>query len=210
VLAEQYLQRYRERMDIDDVLRAEAAARRSLVAQPIGNLPAELELASVELTLHRFHEAIAITKHVESYDAGDASMNVREASLDLEVGDYARAERLLAAVPEKQREDAWRVVDSRLLELTGHLADARDVLSIASAYQNSTFDASGRRSRCSRTTPTPAATSRVSSARCTIGTNASSTRRPRRRSFPTRRPSVTWPMPSAPSATPAPRSRRTT
>jgi hypothetical protein len=68
-------------------------------------------------------------------------MNVREASLDLEVGDYARAERLLAAVPEKQREDAWRVVDSRLLELTGHLADARDVLSIASAYQNSNFDA---------------------------------------------------------------------
>jgi tetratricopeptide (TPR) repeat protein len=141
VLAEQYLQRYRERMDIDDVLRAEKAARLALAAQPVGNLPAELELASIDLTLHRFHDAIAVTKHVESYDGGDPSMSVREASLDLEVGDYPRAARLLGSVPEKARDDAWRVVDSRLLELNGHLADARELLAVASAYQNSNFDA---------------------------------------------------------------------
>ena len=55
-------------------------------------------------------------------------MYPREASLDMEVGDYARAERLLAAVPEKDRDDGWRVVDSRYLELTGHLAAARSLL----------------------------------------------------------------------------------
>ena len=141
MLAEQYLQRYRERMDIDDVLRAQRAAERSLAAQPVGNLPAELELASIDLTLHRFHAALAVTKHVESYDRGDVLMYVREASLDMEIGDVARAARRLASVPEKNRDDAWRVVDSRLLELTGHLSQARALMALASAYQNSNFDA---------------------------------------------------------------------
>jgi hypothetical protein len=139
-LAGQYLQRYRERMDIDDVLRAERAAKQSLIAQPAGNMPGELELASVDLTLHRFHDAIAITKHIESYDRGDDTMYAREASLDMEVGDYATAERRLNAVPEKDRNDSWRVVESRYLELTGHLAEARSLLATASAYQNANFD----------------------------------------------------------------------
>ena len=140
-LAEQYLQRYRERMDIDDVLRAERAAQQSLVAQPFGNLPGELELASIELTLHRFYRAIAITRHIESYDPGDPDMFVRDASLDMEVGNYARAERMLDAVPAKKRDDGWSVVDSRYLELTGHLGAARTLLARTSAYQNSEFDA---------------------------------------------------------------------
>jgi tetratricopeptide (TPR) repeat protein len=140
-LAEQYLQRYRERMDIDDVLRAEGAAKQSLIAQPVGNLPGELELASVELTLHRFGAAIAITKHIESYDSGDVTMYPREASLDMEVGAYARARRLLDAVPEKARDDGWRVIESRYLELTGHLAAARVLLALSAVYQNANFDA---------------------------------------------------------------------
>jgi tetratricopeptide (TPR) repeat protein len=141
MLAEQYLQRYRERYDVDDVFRAERAAEASLTAQPRGNLPAELQLASIELTLHRFYAALDTTKAVEAWDAGDWSMNAREASLDLEIGDYATAARKLAAVPERDRDDAWSVVDSRLLELTGHLAEARELLAVASAYQNSNFDA---------------------------------------------------------------------
>ncbi len=140
MVAEQYLQRYRERYDIDDVLRAEHAAKLSLVAQPLGNLSANLELASIELTLHRFASALAITKNVENWDAGDVSMYPREASLDMEIGDYTAASRKLAAVPERSRDDAWRVVDSRYLELTGHLAAARELLATASAYQNSEFD----------------------------------------------------------------------
>jgi tetratricopeptide (TPR) repeat protein len=140
-LAEQYLQRYRERMDIDDVLRAERAAKQSLIAQPRENMPGELELASIDLTLHRFHDAIAITNHVESYDRGDPAMYSRDASLAMEVGDYARAERRLSAVPEKARDDGWRVIESRYLELTGHLAEARSLLATASAYQNASFDA---------------------------------------------------------------------
>jgi tetratricopeptide (TPR) repeat protein len=141
MLAEEYLQRYRERYDVDDVLRAERATRLSLAAQPVGNLAAELQLAGIQLTLHRFYDALATTRDVERWDQGDVSMNTREASLDLEVGDYTRANRMLDAVPEKSRDDAWSVVESRYLELTGHLAAARDLLANASAFQNSNFDA---------------------------------------------------------------------
>ena len=141
MLGEQYLQRYRERYDVDDVLRAQHAAERSLAAQPAGNLSAELELASIQLTLHRFYDALAITKNIERWDAGDVSMYPREASLDMEIGDYSAAARKLGAVPERSRDDAWSVVDSRYLELTGHLGQARDLLATASAFQNSNFDA---------------------------------------------------------------------
>jgi tetratricopeptide (TPR) repeat protein len=140
-LAEQYLQRYRERGDVGDVLRAEAAAVRSLRALPRGNLAAEVELASVLLTLHRFHAALAVTHDIERWDSGDDSMDVREASLDLEVGDYTRARAKLHAVRARDRDDGWRVVESRYLELTGHLAQARALLGIATAYQNAVFDA---------------------------------------------------------------------
>ena len=141
MLAEQYLQRYREHYDVDDVLRAKNAAERSLQAQPRGNLPAELQLASIDLTLHRFYDALATTKSVEQWDAGDTSMYAREASLDLEIGDYPRAGERLALVPERDRDDSWSVIDSRYLELTGHLAAARALLANAAAYQNSNFDA---------------------------------------------------------------------
>ncbi len=141
MLAGEYLQRYRERYDVDDVLRAERATELSLKAQPIGNLAADLQLAGIQLTLHRFYDALATTKDVERWDAGDPSMYPREASLDLEVGDYTAATRKLAAVPERDRDDEWSVVDSRDLELTGHLDAARELLANAAAYQNSNFDA---------------------------------------------------------------------
>jgi tetratricopeptide (TPR) repeat protein len=139
-VAEQYLQRYRERGDIGDVLRAEHAAKLSIARQPHGNIPGELELASVYLTLHRFHEALAVTRHIEAYDAGDDNMFVREASLDMEIGSYERARTMLDAVKPADRNDGWRVVESRYLELTGHLARARALLAVATAYQNAVFD----------------------------------------------------------------------
>ena len=138
--AQEYLQRYRETGDIDDVLRAENDAKLSLRVQPHGNITAELELASVFLTLHRFHDALTMTHHVESYDTGDQSMLVREATLDLEVGAYALAHERLEAVSMKNRDDSWRVVESRYLELTGHLAQARDLLAVAGANVNAGFD----------------------------------------------------------------------
>lgn len=139
-LAEQYLQRYRERGDIDDVLRSEHAARKSLEAQPRANIAAEAQLATALLTLHRFHEAIAITKQIEGYDAHDPAILVREAGLDMEIGAYDTARLRLDEVGLNQRDDGWRVTQSRYLELTGHLGEARELLATASAYQNAVYD----------------------------------------------------------------------
>jgi tetratricopeptide (TPR) repeat protein len=136
--AEQYLQRYRERGDIDDVLRAENDAKLSMRAQPRHNLGAELELASVFLTLHRFRDALTMTYDVERYTPGPI-MYPREATLDLEVGRYERAQKLLEAVPLKMRDDSWRVIESRYLELTGHLTQARELLAVATANQNAVY-----------------------------------------------------------------------
>ncbi len=91
-LADQYLQRYREKGDIGDVLAGASTWRKlSLKAQPNGNIPAMVALASVYLTLHKFYQALALTKYIETQDPGDKEMPIREASLDLEVGRYGDA-----------------------------------------------------------------------------------------------------------------------
>src|ERR1700738_2535465 len=85
MLAEQYLQRYRERSDVGDVLRAEAAARRSLGAQPRGNAAALGALASAQLTLHRFRDALATVKSARADAPTDPHLAMSEASLDMEL-----------------------------------------------------------------------------------------------------------------------------
>jgi tetratricopeptide (TPR) repeat protein len=151
MLAGEYLQRYRERGDIGDVVRAEHAARLSLAAQPIGNLPGEVELAATLVTLHRFKEALAITRHVESYDAGDPQMAIREASLDLELGRYAAARRIIGFVRRTTVAGTNGAADipldtlqARWLELSGHLAAARALFERATAYGNAEFGAAAQ------------------------------------------------------------------
>ncbi len=140
ILSEQYLQRYREQGDIGDVFRAEAMAKKSLAVMPRHNLPAEAELAGVDLTLHRFKEALAITKHIESYDPGDVPMLVREGSLDLELGRYAAAKHILDRLPPSAPyELATDTFRTRYEELTGDLADARTLFERPTAYANSAF-----------------------------------------------------------------------
>jgi tetratricopeptide (TPR) repeat protein len=140
-LAEQYLQRYREHFDVGDLTRADHAAHESLAAQPMGNLGAEFALAAVELTEHRFHAALSRVKSIERWDAGDDNVIIREAGLELEIGDTAAARRALDRVARKNRSDAWNVVQSHDLAITGHLAQARELFVSPTAYANAEFDA---------------------------------------------------------------------
>ena len=143
--ADQYLQRYREKGNIDDVLRAERAVKLSLKAQPHGNAAAEMQLAAVFLTLHRFKDALVMTRDVEKkMDVSPDAMRPREASLLMEIGDYAGARKDLDAVKTADRDDSWDVIESRYLELTGHLAQARDLLVHPTALVNSNFDATAQ------------------------------------------------------------------
>ena len=141
-LADQYLQRYRERGDIGDVFRSEREAELSLKAQPRFNVQADVELASVDLTLHNFKKALAETKFIESYDPTDFNMKVREASLDLELGDYAGAKKIIDALKPQAPYAAIGAdtLVARYEELTGHLARARLTLERPTAYENSMFD----------------------------------------------------------------------
>ena len=137
-LAAQYLQRFREQGNIDDVFRARVAAELSLRAQPHGNVPAMAELAAVHLTLHNFKKALAITQSIERLDPGDPATEVREASLDLELGREAPAKRILDALPRTGRVDvAADTLRARYLEETGHLAEARRTFARTAAFVDS-------------------------------------------------------------------------
>ena len=140
-LASEYLQRYREHGDIDDVLRAEQAAKASVKAEK-HYIPGIMTLAAAYLTLHQFYAALDTIDVADRIDSGDPAIEVQKAGLDLEVGRYAQAERLLDKNSAGKIEDiAVETVRSRYLEETGHLRDARALLHRASVLQNSAFDA---------------------------------------------------------------------
>ncbi len=141
-----YLQRYRERGDIDDVTRAVASAQQSLRARPYDNVPALVDLASADVALHRFKAALAITREIERMRTGDDAMPVREASLDLELGRYRDAQTIVAQVERRRAPaDAADAVPADTLltrydELTGHLARARERFERTTAIENALYD----------------------------------------------------------------------
>src|ERR1035441_5554492 len=88
MLSGEYLQRYRERGDIGDVLRAQAAARTSLTAMPRKNMAGDIALASADLALHRFAEARSLIEAARRVQPDNKDFAFSAASVDLELGDY--------------------------------------------------------------------------------------------------------------------------
>lgn len=132
-LASQYLQRYREKGDIDDVLRAEHMAQRSLAVEP-RNIGAINEMASVMLTLHRFRSALRYIDEDVPYDPSGPEFLSQKASLLMELGEYRQASAVLARVrPAARNSVAVQTIRSRYDELTGHLTRARVLLADATA-----------------------------------------------------------------------------
>ncbi|MBV8750637.1 MAG: hypothetical protein JO103_13085, partial [Candidatus Eremiobacteraeota bacterium] len=143
-LSAEYLQRYRERGDVGDALRALGAAQASLRVQPRGNLSAETALGSALLTLHRFRDALAVTRDMERAAPGDPALRVREASLDLELGDYGAAKRIVDAFAHGTVADSALDVQTLLVrwdELTGHLDRARLHFARTTAFADAQYAA---------------------------------------------------------------------
>ncbi len=144
LLAAQYLQRYRERGDVGDVLRAQAAARLALRRQPGDDVAASQELAAALLTLHRFREALATIRTVRRAAPADATLAMSEASLDMELGDYRAAASLLSRFGGGDREGT-EVVAARYAELTGDLARARTLLGRATTRADAVYGSPNER-----------------------------------------------------------------
>jgi tetratricopeptide (TPR) repeat protein len=132
-LSEQYLQRYRERGDLGDAVRALAMAQREERVAP--HAPqADGAMASALLVLHRFAEARAYVRDAERNSAPDApELLTREAALDMELGQYDAVPHLLARIKEADRDISSETVEARYDELTGHLAAAGGLLQRAMA-----------------------------------------------------------------------------
>lgn len=144
LLAGDYLQRYRERGEIGDVLRAEAMARRSLRLQPRGNVAALRALAGAQLTLHRFREALAAIRLARRSMPADPGLATFEASLDLELGDFVAARNLIARFGGGATAESEPIA-ARLDELTGNLAAARRLLGRAARRTDARYDVPAER-----------------------------------------------------------------
>lgn len=144
MLAASYLQRYRERGDVGDVLRAEAMARRSLRVQPRRNVAALDALAEALLALHRFREARAAVRRARTWSADEPALAMQEASLDLELGELGAARALVARFGNGRTQES-EVEAARIDEVTGRLADARRLLRLASRRVDAIYDAPAER-----------------------------------------------------------------
>ena len=131
LLADHYLKRFRERADVEDLLRAEQAARRSLALQPRHNEGASMLLASTLLSQHRFQEALQVVTDAEKLTATDQLASLK-ASIQMELGDYESAHQFLQTLTSESEDNSGHnAVLARYLELTSHLSVARQQMDSA-------------------------------------------------------------------------------
>lgn len=139
LLADQYLRRFREIGDIDDVLRAEQAARRSLALQPRHNEISSMLLASALLSQHQFREALDVLNNSSVDNPNIVSLL---ASIQMELGDYEITHQLLQNLAQEESNSGHNAVLARYLELTGNLASARKLLDEAMQEMDSFYTTS--------------------------------------------------------------------
>lgn len=135
LLAAQYLRRFRETNDVEDLLRAEQAARRSLALQPRANAAAAMVLASSLLSQHRFQEALQALNDAQQAAPDNPEMTALRASIQMELGGYETAHQLLQQLKESSDElsdsPGLQAIEARYLELTGQVALAQQKLNAA-------------------------------------------------------------------------------
>jgi tetratricopeptide (TPR) repeat protein len=139
ILADQDLQRYRERGDLQDLVRAQAMARLSLRVQPRGNVPALRALAATQLALHQFRAGLATVRAARRWAPADGDLALSEAAFALELGDVVAA-RTLIARSGGGRAPHNEVIAARLDELTGRLAEARRLLARAARRADGIYE----------------------------------------------------------------------
>jgi tetratricopeptide (TPR) repeat protein len=128
MLASEYLQRFRETGDLNDVTRAHAMAERSLALQPQGNPQALSVVASSDIVFHRFPAALSAERDALEADPSNDNARAQSASILMEIGRYQEAEQILNHPSDPDVDPTWMSIRARYDELTGNVAGARVVL----------------------------------------------------------------------------------
>jgi tetratricopeptide (TPR) repeat protein len=122
------LDRFRATGDEADLAAAEAAARRSLRNRAERNGAAWQLLAAALLGQHRFSEARTAAEQLVSLDPDAAAAQAILGEVELELGEYARADRVFGRLTPQRYSPAVAPRYARWLELRGHAGEARSLL----------------------------------------------------------------------------------
>ncbi|MDQ6929974.1 MAG: hypothetical protein M3126_04830, partial [Candidatus Eremiobacteraeota bacterium] len=140
-LAGQYMQRFRETGDIDDVKRSMRQARRSIALQPANNFSSYEILASGETAFHLFRKALQDEEVAHRDRSDDTNAIGQIASIQMELGRYGDAGKAVRTAAEKHPTDSGLLsILARYDELTGHLTDARAYLQRGGDIVDSVLD----------------------------------------------------------------------
>lgn len=140
MLAGAYLQRYRETGDLQDALRAEQAARKSLAIRTRYNEAALNQLALSLSAQHRFAEALAAVQRVLARDPENRQARLLASEIQVELGDYEAADRTQRE-GKPHREDIYEMaLRARMMELSGQPLSALRLLCAAQAAANRNLD----------------------------------------------------------------------
>ncbi len=144
LLAAQYMQRYREDLDVGDILRALREAQLSLKLQPQNNAAASEIAASGYTALHEFRTALRYEKAALADQPDDSNAPAQMASLEMELGNYQAASRDLRLASHIRNTSTVMAVQARYDELTGRLPEARRLIAGASAQVDAVVDNSAQ------------------------------------------------------------------
>ncbi len=140
ILASQYLQRYRENLDVGDLQRGLHQGFRSLQLQPEHNAVADEVIGSGYYALHEFRQALTFESRARSEQSGDPNAPAQMALLEMEIGHYASARHdLMVAWRIKDDPSVW-TAQARYDEMTGNLARAKTLMQRAAARADEISD----------------------------------------------------------------------
>ena len=119
-LALYYMRRARATGDYQDVLRSEAAARKSLGNRGAHNTRARQALAASLLSEHRFGDALGIAQELSERDASSAAFRASVGEIQMELGHYDDARASFASVAGNTSDLSVAPRLARWMELEGH------------------------------------------------------------------------------------------
>ena len=115
-----YMRRARSTGDYQDVLRSEAAARRSLGNRGAHNTRARQALAASLLSEHRFGDALGVARDLSERDASSAAFRASLGEVQMELGHYDDARVSFASVAGNASDLSVAPRLARWAELNGH------------------------------------------------------------------------------------------